>query len=76
MALKSIYNGPMTSLQSIEAAVEQLAPAGRARFRVWFERFDTADWDQQLEHDVEAGTLDWLAEEALTDLAAGHCRER
>lgn len=66
----------MTSLQPIEAAVEQLDPAGRAQFRAWFERFDAADWDQQLEHDVEAGRLEWLADEALTDLAAGRCSER
>ena len=55
--------------------MEQLDPSGRARFRAWFERFDSADWDQQLEHDVEAGALDWLAEEALADLKAGHCKE-
>lgn len=55
--------------------MEQLDPAGRARFRAWFERFDAADWDQQLEHDVEAGALDWLAEEALAALKAGRCGE-
>jgi hypothetical protein len=38
----------MTSLQAIEAALQQLDPAGRARFRAWFERFDAADWDQHL----------------------------
>lgn len=65
----------MTSIQAIEAAVEQLDPAGRARFRAWFERFDAADWDQQLEHDVEAGALAWLAEEALADLTSGRCSE-
>jgi hypothetical protein len=65
----------MTSLQAIEAAVQQLDPAGRARFRAWFERFDAADWDQQLENDVEAGALDWLAEESLADLKAGRCRQ-
>lgn len=65
----------MTPVQAIEAAVEQLDPADRARFRAWFERFDAVDWDQQLEHDVETGALDWLADEALTDLAAGRCRD-
>ena len=65
----------MTSLQAIEAAVAQLDPAGRARFRAWFERFDAVDWDQQLENDVEAGALDWLAGEALADLKAGRCRQ-
>ena len=65
----------MTRLQASEAAVEQLDPAGRARFRAWFERFDAADWDQQLEHNMEAGALDWLAEEALADLTPGRCSE-
>ncbi len=55
--------------------MEQLDPAGRVRFRAWFERFDAADWDQQLENDVEAGALDWLAEEALADLTPGRCSE-
>jgi hypothetical protein len=61
----------MTSVQAIEADVELLDPAGRARFRAWFERFDAADWDQQLEHDVQSGALDWLA-----DLKDGRCHER
>jgi len=65
----------MTSLQAIEAALQQLDPAGRARFRAWFERIDAADWDQHLENDVEAGAPDWLAEEALADLKAGRCIE-
>ncbi len=69
----------MTSLKAIEAALQQLDPAGRAQFRAqfraWFERFDAADWDQQLQNDVEAGALDWLAEEALAELKAGRCRQ-
>jgi len=55
--------------------VELLDPARRDQFRAWFERFDAADWDQQLENDVEAGALDWLADEALADLKAGRCRQ-
>ena len=65
----------MITVQAIEAAVEQLDPADRARFRAWFDRFDAVDWDQQLKRDVETGALDWLADEALTDLAAGRCRD-
>ena len=67
---------PMISLHAIEAAVEQLDPAGRAEFRAWFEQFDMAEWDQQLEQDVQAGALDWLAEEALAYQAAGRSSER
>ncbi len=66
----------MTRVQAIEAALEQLAPEERAQFRAWFESFDAADWDQQFEQDIEAGALDWLAEEAMADLAAGHCSDR
>ena len=36
----------MTSIQDIEAAVEQLAPEQRAHFRAWFEAFDAREWDQ------------------------------
>jgi hypothetical protein len=66
----------MTSVKAIEAAVEQLPAAERAQFRAWFEDFDAADWDQQLEEDVQVGALDWLVEEALADLAAGRCTDR
>ena len=66
----------MTSVQAIEAAVEQLPPAERAQFRAWYESFDASDWDQEFEQDVQAGALDWLAEEALADFAAGRCSER
>jgi hypothetical protein len=66
----------MTSVRAIEAAVEQLAPEQRAEFRAWFEAFDAHEWDMQMEQDLQSGRLDWLAEEALGDLAAGRCTDR
>lgn len=66
----------MTNVQAIEAAVEQLAPEQRAEFRAWFEAFDAREWDLQLEQDLQAGHLDWLANEALDDLTAGCCTDR
>ena len=66
----------MTTVQAIEAAVEQLAPEQRAEFRAWFEAFDAREWDLQMEQDLQSGHLDWLAEEALGDLAAGRCTNR
>ena len=66
----------MTIVQAIEAAVEQLAPEQRAQFRAWYEAFDASEWDSQMKCDVESGHLDWLAEEALGDLAAGCCTDR
>ena len=66
----------MTSVQDIKAAIEQLAPEQRANFRAWFEAFDARQWDQQIEQDLSSERLDWLAEEALGDLAAGRCTDR
>ena len=30
--------------------------------------FDSQEWDQQIEQDLGAGRLDWLADEAMADL--------
>ena len=66
----------MNNVQDIEAAVEQLAPEQRAQFRAWFAAFDSQEWDQQMEQDLGAGRLDWLADEAIADLAGGRCVDR
>ena len=42
-----------------------------ARFRVWFEAFDAARFDQKIERDVPAGKLDLLAEQAIADFKRG-----
>jgi hypothetical protein len=65
----------MSNLEEIEAAVQQLPPAKRAEFRAWFQSFDAADWDQQMEDDITAGNLDWLANEAISDRQADRCSE-
>jgi hypothetical protein len=61
---------------NLEAAVKQLSPEERATFRDWFAEFDAAEWDRQMESDVAAGRLDWLAAEALADRHAGRCTGR
>ena len=66
----------MTSIQDIEAAVEQLAPEQRAHFWAWFEAFDAREWDQQIDVDLSSGRLDWLAEEALGNQAFRRCTDR
>ena len=65
----------MGSIQEIERAVQDLPPGELAEFREWFAGFDSEQWDQQIERDVAAGRLDALAEEALTDLREGRCRD-
>ena len=66
----------MTTVQDIEAAIQRLEPEQRAQFRAWFEAFDASEWDLQMEQDITAGSLDWLAEEAQLDLVAGRCTDR
>jgi len=46
-----------------------------SEFRAWFGEFDAEAWDRQLEEDVAAGRLDFLAEEALHDLRNGRCTD-
>lgn len=65
----------MEDLESIEKAIEALAPAELARFRRWFAEFDATVWDRQLERDAAAGKLDRLAAEAQADHASGSLRE-
>lgn len=71
----SAIMGLMSTLEEIEAAVQQLPPAKRAEFRAWFQSFDATDWDQQMEDDMTAGNLEWLANEAISDSKAGRCSE-
>ena len=65
----------MSIVQEIESAVRQLTQSELAAFRRWFLDFDADAWDRQLEADVAAGRLDYLAEEALRDLDAELCKD-
>ena len=67
--------GLMSTLEEIKAAVQQLPPAKRAQLWAWFLSFDASAWDQQMEDDMTTGTLDWLANEAISDSQAGRCSE-
>jgi outer membrane murein-binding lipoprotein Lpp len=66
----------MSTVEELEAAVQRLSPDERAAFRAWYAEFDANEWDRQLEADVAAGRLDWLAAEALADRQAGRCTDR
>lgn len=66
----------MSTVEQLEAAVQLLSPEERAQFRAWFAEFDAQEWDRQLEADVAAGRLDWLADEADRDRQAGRCTDR
>jgi hypothetical protein len=63
------------TVEDLEKAVALLPPEQLARFRVWFDEFDAARFDQQIARDAASGKLDRLAEEALDDLSKGRARK-
>ena len=65
----------MSKLAALEKSVSALLPKELAEVRQWFAEFDAAAWDRQIERDVKAGTLDALADEALSDHTAGKSTE-
>jgi hypothetical protein len=65
----------MTTVESLEQTVKNLAPSELAEFRRWFAEFDAAAWDTQIEADAAAGKLDALAAEALAEHRAGRTHE-
>ena len=63
------------TIADLKNAVSKLPPDQLARFRAWFEAFDAARFDEKIDRDAKAGTLDRLAEQALADHAQGRARE-
>ena len=65
----------MRKLEALEKRVSALSAEELAEFRRWFNEFDAALWDRQIERDVKAGKLDTLADEALRDHTRGKSTE-
>lgn len=65
----------MTKVEAIEREIRSLSDEELASFRQWFEEFDAAVWDAQIERDARAGKLDSLIEEALQDDKSGKTTE-
>jgi len=65
----------MTRVQRLAQEIEELTGEELTAFRRWFQEFDAAVWDEQIERDAAAGRLDKLAEKALADHEAGRTKE-
>jgi len=65
----------MRKVEKLENEVQQLNPDELAAFRDWFRRYDSDEWDKEIERDVSAGRLDKLAEEAVAAHKAGRTIE-
>ena len=65
----------MRKVEKLENEVQQLNPDELAAFRDWFRRYDSDEWDKEIERDVSTGRLDKLSEEAIAAHKAGRTRE-
>ena len=65
----------MKTIEDIEKALAELPADQLAEFRLWFETFDAARFDERIEQDAKGGRLDRLAEQAIVDFRAGRARE-
>jgi hypothetical protein len=63
------------SIEDIAKAVAKLPPDQLAEFRVWFDEFDAARFEQKIERDVRAGKLDRMADQAIEEFRKGLARE-
>jgi len=62
-------------VEALEKEIKDLSRDELASFRTWFAKFDAAEWDRQIENDIDAGKLDNLAAKALAAHKRGESRE-
>jgi hypothetical protein len=55
----------MRNIKEIQNAITRLSAEDLARFRNWFDEFDSALFDAKIERDIWNGKLDAIAENAL-----------
>ena len=64
----------MTKLEQIERAVAALSAEELRRFNQWFKRFQSRQFDEQIERDISSGRLDKIGRRALSDHKAGRTK--
>jgi hypothetical protein len=65
----------MSTLEQIERAILTLPADDFEKLRQWFSDVAYQRWDEKIEHDIADGKLEGLAQEAIAEFQAGHCRE-
>ena len=63
------------TIQQIESAILELPSSEFRQVIDWLLDLDYQRWDNELERDIEAGKLDFLAQEAIEDLENGFCKQ-
>lgn len=64
----------MSKVEQIEAEILKLSPQELSQLAGWVLDLDEQRWDEQIEKDIGAGKLDFLAQEALAEFESGNCR--
>lgn len=64
----------MSTVKQIEAEILKLSPQELTQLADWVLDLDEQRWDDQIEQDIAAGKLDFLAQEALAEFEAGNHR--
>ena len=65
----------MQTVEEIQQAIEALSDEDYERIRHWLAEADWDDWDRQIAADIEAGRLDFLAQDAREDKRRGLLRD-
>jgi hypothetical protein len=69
------YLGGMSTVEEIERAAEQLAPADFDRLVSWINWHHQEQRTRQMDQDAAAGKLDFLFEEAEAERQSGQLRD-
>jgi hypothetical protein len=65
----------MARVDELTNEVQRLNRDELAAFRDWFRKYDSDEWDKEIEEDVSAGRLDKLANAAIAEHRAGRTKE-
>lgn len=65
----------MNRVAIIEKEVQELSRDELANFRNWFVKYDSVEWDHQIESDINTGKLDMLAAKAVAAHKRGESRQ-
>jgi hypothetical protein len=65
----------LNKIQDLERKVQKLSREELAAFRDWFRKYDSDEWDRQIEQDIRAGRLENLAKEAMAEYKSGGAKE-
>lgn len=65
----------MARIEELTNEIQQLSREELAAFRDWFRKYDSDEWDKEIEQDVLSGRLDKQAKEAISEHRAGRTKE-